>query len=245
MVSKKLKVGFFSFSCCEGCQFTVLFLDNFMEMINKLDIQYFHLLKEKNRNVKFDLAFVEGAITSKEQIKKLKIIRGKSKFVVAIGACACHGGIPSMRNFIENEKLGKYVYNQKMLKNAVKAAGIGNYIKVDYYMYGCPIIKKEFVDFVNLYTNKKLCPKEFQGPVCDECPRRGKNCYLKEKVVCLGAVSRGGCNALCIRQNVPCVLCRGPCPKANLSSEINLFKRWGLEEKDVINKISKFGNIEA
>jgi coenzyme F420-reducing hydrogenase gamma subunit len=244
MRPKKLKVGFFSFSCCEGCQFTILFLDNFIEIMNKFDIQYFHLLKEKNRNAKFDLAFVEGAITSKDQIKKLKIIREKSKFVVAIGACACHGGIPSMRNFIENEQLEKYVYNQEMLKNAVKAAGIGNYIKVDYYMYGCPIIKDEFVNFVDNFIKGKTI-KEFEGPVCSECPRRGKNCYLKEKIVCLGAVSRGGCNALCVRENVPCVLCRGPSPSANLSSEINLFKTWGLSEKDIINKISKFKNIDV
>lgn len=241
---KKLTAGFFSFSCCEGCQFTVLFLDNFAEIMNKFDVQYFHLLKEKNRDIDFDLAFIEGAITSKEQIKTLKIIRKKSKFVVAIGACACHGGIPSMRNFIENRQLGKYVYNQRTLKNSIKAAGIGEYITVDYYMYGCPIIKKEFVDFINLYTSKKVCPKEFEGPVCAECLRRGENCYLKEKIICLGAVSRGGCNALCIRENVPCVLCRGPCPSANLSSEINLFKKWNLSEKDIINKISKFKNID-
>lgn len=244
MTSKKLTIGFFSFSCCEGCQFTVLFLDNFMEIMSKFNIQYFHLLKEKNRDVKFDLAFVEGAITSKEQIKILKIIREKSKFLVAIGACACHGGIPSMRNFIENKQLQKYIYNQEMLKNSIKAAGIGNYTTVDYYMYGCPIIKEEFVNFINNFIKGKIV-KEFQGPVCNECPRRGKNCYLKEKVVCLGAVSRGGCNALCIRQNVPCVLCRGPCPSANLSSEINLFKSWGLSEKDIINKITKFKNIEV
>ncbi len=244
MSSKKLKTGFFTFSCCEGCQFTVLFLDNFTEIMDKLDIQQFHLLKEKNYDASFDLAFVEGAITTKDQIKKLKEIRKKSKYVVAIGACACHGGIPSMRNFIEEKNLGKYVYNQETLKNAVKAAGIGEYIKVDYYMYGCPIIKKEFTDFVNCYVEKRTCPKEFEGPVCSECPRRGKNCYLKEKRVCLGAVSRGGCDAICLKQNVPCVLCRGPCPTANLTSEINLFKSWGLDEKDVMNKITKFKNID-
>ena len=241
---KKIKTGFFSFSCCEGCQFTVLFLDNFMKMVDKMDIQYFHLLKEKNKNTRFDVAFVEGAVTSKVQIKKLKIIRAKSKFVVALGACACHGGIPSMRNFIENKKLEKYVYNQKTLKDAVKATGIGEYVEVDYYMYGCPIIKKEFVDFVNNFIKGKVI-KELEGPVCDECPRRGKNCYLIEKKICLGAVSRRGCDALCLRENVPCVLCRGPCPEANLSSEINLFKSWGLDKKDIINKISKFKNVDT
>jgi sulfhydrogenase subunit delta len=244
MVNKKLKAGIFSFSCCEGCQFTILFLDNLIEILDKFNIQYFHLLKEKNRETNFDLAFVEGAITSKKEIKKLKIIREKSKFLVAIGACACHGGIPAMRNFIESKELQKYVYNQKMLQDAVDATPIDKYIKVDYYMTGCPIIKKEFVDFVNVFTKEKKCPEEFKGPVCDECPRRGKNCLLMEKKECLGAITHGGCDAICPKDNIPCILCRGPLPKANLAAEINLFKNFGLSEKDIHNKLIKFKNIK-
>src|SRR3989338_9339109 len=120
----KPKLGFFSFTCCQGCQFTVLFLDNLMELLSKYDVQYFHLLKEKNRDTGFDIAIIEGAITTKRELEKLRKIRKKSKFVVALGACACHGGIPGLRNFIENDQLIKYVYNQHMLKDSVEAKGI-------------------------------------------------------------------------------------------------------------------------
>jgi coenzyme F420-reducing hydrogenase gamma subunit len=237
---KRPTVGFFSFTCCEGCEFTVLFLDNLVELLEKLDVKHFHLIKEKNKEAKFDLAFVEGAITTKKEAAKLKRIRSQSKFLVALGACACHGGIPAMRNFIESKELGKYVYNQQMLDDSIEAQQISNFIAVDYFMYGCPIIKKEFVDFMDAYLDGKTI-KEFEGPVCSECPRRGVNCFLREKKECLGAMTHGGCDAICTRQGIPCIMCRGPLETANFAAETALFRSWGLDEKDIMGKLGKFG----
>ncbi|MFA5142160.1 MAG: hypothetical protein WC471_04285 [Candidatus Woesearchaeota archaeon] len=239
---KKLSIGFFSFTCCQGCQFTVLFIEKILDILKKFDVQYFHLLKEKNRDAKFDIAFIEGAITTKREIRKLKIIRKKSKFVVALGACAVNGGIPAMRNYVENKELERYVYNQKMLKDSIDVQPIDKIVKVDYHMRGCPIIKKEFVDFLNTYLKKKVL-KEFQGSVCDQCPKRGKDCYLLKKVVCLGAVTHGGCDAICTKDDIPCIMCRGPLPSANFPAEVQLFKSWGLTDEDICNKMHKFADI--
>jgi coenzyme F420-reducing hydrogenase gamma subunit len=240
MPDKKPVVGFFSFTCCEGCEFTVLFLDELAELMKKIDVQYFHLIKQKNREAEFDLAFVEGAITTKKEAETLKKIRAKSKFIVALGACACHGGIPAMRNFIESKELGKYIYNQQMLSDSIEAQPIDKLVKVDYYMYGCPILKTEFMDFIDNYL-KGIVTKEFEGPVCNQCPRRGKNCFLTEKKVCLGAVTHGGCNATCVREDIPCIMCRGPLETANFAAEVALFKGWGLDEKEIMGKLGKFG----
>jgi len=238
--AKKPVVGFFSFTCCEGCEFTVLFLDKLAELLEKIDVKYFHLIKEKNRKVNFDIAFVEGAITTKSEREKLKKIRAKSKILVSFGACACHGGIPAMRNFIEHDKLGKYIYNQQMLDDSIDAQPIDAFVKVDYYMYGCPIIKSEFMDFINTYLEGKML-KEFDGPVCNQCPRRGANCFLREKKVCLGAMTHGGCDAICIKQNIPCIMCRGPLEAANFAAEVNLFRSWGLDEKEILGRLETFG----
>ncbi|MBT5022901.1 hypothetical protein HOK51_10040 [Candidatus Woesearchaeota archaeon] len=243
--SKKRKpsVGFFAFTGCEGCQFTVLFIDEILDLLNKVNVNYFHLIKEKNRNIKFDLAFIEGAITSKREIKKLKAIRDKSKFVVALGACACHGGIPAMRNFLKDEELGKYVYTQHMLKDSIEATGIDQYITVDYHMRGCPISKDEFIDFFQNFLKGKII-EQFKGPVCLQCPKRGKDCYLAKKEVCLGAMAHGGCNAICIQKNIPCVLCRGPTKSSNFAAEVNLFKSWGLDDDEIKTKLTKFKNLD-
>ena len=123
-------IGFFCFTCCEGCGFTVLFLDELNKLLEEFDVKYFNLIKEKNKDAKFDIAFVEGAITTKKEEGILRKIRAKSKLVVALGACACHGGIPAMRNFIESKELGKYVYNQQMLSDSIEAQPINNFVKV-------------------------------------------------------------------------------------------------------------------
>jgi sulfhydrogenase subunit delta len=244
-INKKPALGFFSFTCCEGCQFTILFLDELLALFDKFDICYFHLLKEKNKNKKFNVAFIEGAISSKSEIEKLKKIRSKSEFVVALGACACHGGIPAMKNFLGAKKLSKYVYGQKFLQDSIETQPIENFIKVDYHMFGCPIHKCEFVRFIKAITNinsSKILPiKEPEGNVCGQCPRRGNNCFLKQKEVCLGSFTRGGCDAACTTQGIPCMMCRGPVKKIDFAAEIALFKNWGLEEKDIISKIEMFG----
>ena len=224
---KKLRIGFFSFTGCEGCQFTVLFLDKIMDVFSEFDVQYFHLIKEKNREVNFDIAFVEGAITSKREKKKLKKIRGKSRFLIAMGACACEGGVPSMRNFIESTELAKYVYSQSILDDSIAAQPISAFVKVDYFMRGCPILKKEFLKV--LYCLKKgENVTEPKGNVCSECSRKGKdNCFLVMKKPCTGAITHGGCKAICIEQNIPCMLCRGPLTKLSIGAEMKLFKKMG------------------
>ncbi|MEM4263890.1 MAG: NADH:ubiquinone oxidoreductase [Candidatus Woesearchaeota archaeon] len=242
--SKKPVLGIVSFTCDEGCQFAILFIEGIFDLLDKFDVQYFHLLKEKNREAKFDLMFVEGAISTKKQVKKLKKIRKDSKFLVALGACACHGGVPAMRNFIDNKELGKYVWNQRMLKDSIPASGIEKYVKVDYYLYGCPVIKKEFVGFLEGFLKGKI-PEQKTTPVCSECPRQGKpECFLRQRVECLGPVSRAGCEAICPKNNVPCMLCRGPLPAANVAGEVALFKSFGLDEKAIKDRIRMFKNIE-
>lgn len=145
-MDRKPILGIFSFTCCQGCQFTILYIENILNILKKFDVQYFHLLKEKNRDAKhFDLAIIEGCVSSKREIKKIKIIRKKSDYVIAIGACATTGGIPAMANKMGKKEKVKYVYNQKMLVDSIDAQPIKNFIKVDKELHGCPIVKEQFV----------------------------------------------------------------------------------------------------
>jgi coenzyme F420-reducing hydrogenase gamma subunit len=135
------------------------------------------------------------------------------------------------------------VYHHKVHPDSVLAAGIGEHIQVDYYMRGCPIIKDEFVDFVENYL-KGTVIEPFSGSVCNQCPRRGKNCFLKEHSGCLGALTHGGCGAFCTSNNIPCMMCRGPTDKANIAMEIKLFKKFGLDVKEIHDKLNMFKNVE-
>ena len=144
-MAKKPVLGIFSFTGCQGCQFTILYIDRILNLLKRFDIQYFHLMKEKNRDAEhFDIAVIEGAISSKREVEKLKIIRKKSDFVLAIGACATTGGVPAMANKLGKKEKRKYVYNQKMLADSIDASPISKFIKVDKELHGCPIIKSQF-----------------------------------------------------------------------------------------------------
>jgi coenzyme F420-reducing hydrogenase gamma subunit len=111
-------------------------------------------------------------------------------------------------------------------------------------MYGCPIIKEEFVNFLNEILKGKIM-KEFEGPVCAQCPRQGTpECFLRQKKLCLGPVTHGGCDAICTKGNFECMGCRGPRPKVDYKAEINLFKSFGLSEKEIMERLNMFQNIE-
>src|SRR3989344_6350343 len=102
--TKKLRVGWFIFTCCEDSTiiFTELFNRHWEEWISKIDFVHAKVLQSKNRWEEMDVAFVEGAIASNEQIEKLKQIRGLAKKIVAIGACACIGMPSSQRNSFDD-----------------------------------------------------------------------------------------------------------------------------------------------
>src|SRR3989344_4087938 len=92
--NKKLKIGWFSFSCCEDSTivFTELLNDHFEEWSKVVDFQYVRVLRKKNKLEGLDVAFVEGAIASDREKKELLEIRKNCKKLVAIGSCACTGG---------------------------------------------------------------------------------------------------------------------------------------------------------
>jgi len=109
-------------------------------------------------------------------------------------------------------------------------------VDVDYYLPGCPPASKRVASAIEAIVRSELPPKgSVLGPetsVCDECPRKKEDkkisriyrvheitpepekCLLEQGIICLGPATRGGCEAQCIRANMPCTGCGGPCPEA-------------------------------
>src|SRR3989338_9046022 len=106
MQNKKLKLGWFSFSCCEDS--TILFVelmnDHIFEWKKLIDFRHARVLKAKNSLDSLDVAFVEGAIASEKDAAELKEIRSRSRRLVAVGACACEGMPSAQRNDFDEQK---------------------------------------------------------------------------------------------------------------------------------------------
>ena len=93
-MNKKLKMGIFSLTCCEGCEFAVLDLgEKLLKATEKVDIINFRLLEEDEhpKIEKYDVAFVEGSPITRENRNTLKEIRKKKKILIALGNCAAMG----------------------------------------------------------------------------------------------------------------------------------------------------------
>jgi coenzyme F420-reducing hydrogenase gamma subunit len=241
-MAKKPRVGIFSLTACSGCQLRILNMEDILlELTQLIDIVHFPMAKAQNEKGPFDIAFVEGAVITKENLKKLKEIRKKSKYLVALGTCAAFGGVPSMRHFLEKDEL-KGMLCPVVMKGALKPGPIDCHVEVDYQLRGCPVFKEEFVSALkDLLLDKK--PFVYEKPVCIECRSKGNPCLLQLGQECIGPITTGGCEALCPSNNFPCTGCRGPTEDGNIEAEVKLLIEKGFTLKDIKKRIRKFAGL--
>lgn len=144
---KKLRIGWFSFSCCEDS--TIMFAeylnDHYEEWIQVLDIRYAKVLQSHNVLEEMDVAFVEGAIASPEQEAKLLEIRRLATKLVAIGACAVMGKPSTQRNDFPPEVQDKIQFLLDRFHYGAQAKKLDEVVKVDAVVPGCPMTESLFL----------------------------------------------------------------------------------------------------
>ncbi len=139
-----MKLGIYSFGGCEGCRYRLA--DLLLSLSNELGIEivYEPLIGLSEERDEYDVVLVEGSVASKEDIEKLREIRRKAKILIALGSCATLGGIPGLRRFTD-EGFVKSVYGGVELpKTPVNPAPLSKYVKVDYWIRGCPPTHEDF-----------------------------------------------------------------------------------------------------
>lgn len=150
-MGKKLRIGWFSFSCCEDStvMFAELLNDHYQEWLPLLDIRYAKVLKSKNVMDEMDVAFVEGAIAAPDQEEKLLEIRRLAKKVVAIGSCAVAGNFSTQRNEFPEEVEKKISFLLEKFHYGKKAKKLDEIITVDAMVNGCPMQESVFLKVLN------------------------------------------------------------------------------------------------
>ena len=233
----KAKVAFFDFTSCEGCQLDILNLEGaeVLDLVNAVDIVNFREIKTE-RDDNYDIAFVEGSISRESEIPRLQKIRSKAKVIIALGACACIGGINCLKNHLPMDEALRIVYGKDAkYYDTIPARPIHAVIPVDYYVRGCPPTATEFLKVVKaLLLGKK--PEIPNYPVCVECKMAGNVCVFERGMTCLGPVARAGCSAICVTSGRHCWGCRGLVDEPNIDSEKDILQKYGLTVEQVIEK---------
>jgi coenzyme F420-reducing hydrogenase gamma subunit len=236
----KPRVAFHDFTSCEGCQLQVLNCeDELLDIVGAVDIVEFREAID-NRSDEYDIVFVEGAFTRESDRARLEHIRKCAKVVVALGACACTGGLNVLKNYRGVERSMQTVYGKdaKWYETAV-ALPIEAAIKVDAKVHGCPIPKEEFLELVkSVLAGRK--PQIPDYPVCVECKLRENVCLYHKGEYCMGPISRAGCNAWCPSYGGRCYACRGLISDPNSNAAKDVLEEFGLTIEQIMDEFRLF-----
>ena len=240
----KPRVAFFDLSSCEGCQLQIL--NNEANLLDFLSLVEVVTWREgmTERSDDYQIAFVEGSVTRADEIERLLVIRQQADIVVALGSCACFGGVNQLKNrFNDLPWVKKQVYGDHPI-DSQEVQPIANIIKVDLEIFGCPIKKEEVEKIVtNLVLGKAINHPAY--PVCLECKAMENTCLFELGEPCLGPITRAGCDAWCPANRLGCWGCRGPAPAANVRQLLEIAKDYGISQEKLLDRLECFGGFES
>ncbi|MBF0626661.1 MAG: NADH:ubiquinone oxidoreductase [Magnetococcales bacterium] len=252
----KPKVAFFDFASCEGCQLAVLNCEDILlDILGLVDIVEFREAMSETAP-RFDVAFIEGSINREQDAERLRDIRARSTYLVAMGACACIGNVQARSNFIAPAENFQRVYgveDRNMVQTDpefwplwahTRVRAVKEIVPVDFELRGCPLVPEEFVHLVKALVTGAT-PRFSTQAVCVECKMNENECVYDQGETCMGQITRGGCKAICITNGYRCDGCRGILPHANLAAHHGLLQSKGLSEPQITNRYRLFCSAES
>jgi sulfhydrogenase subunit delta len=249
----KPKVAFFDFAGCEGCELQIANLEESVIDITRLvDVVSFReVMKEHTDD--YDIAIVEGSIARPMDEVRIRKIREKAKILIALGACAHLGGVQRLGNWYTSAENKNEVYNNaspgdisddNLFFENPRHRALDEVVKVDFVIPGCPINRIEFAKvLVALLTGKK--PPIPDYPVCVECKKKENTCLFTIGGVCMGPVTRGGCDAICPTYGNECEACRGYVSHPHEKAQLDVLMKFGLSTQEILNRKTMFATMST
>ena len=239
---KKPRVAIFDFAGCEGCQLQIVNMEEeILDLISVVDVvEWREGMSEQSDE--YDVAIIEGSITRPQDEEKLRQIRERAKILVALGACATNGGVNKLKNCFDLQEVRQVVYGADSALPHLDSAptkAVDEVVQVDYKIYGCPIDRREFAYAVRSLVMGKR-PEIPNYPVCVECKRKENVCRYEFNEICLGPVTRAGCDARCPSFGAWCFGCRGPVDAPNVQAAREVMERYGKRAEDLEDRMQLF-----
>jgi len=150
MSAAKVRLATIWLDGCSGCHMSLLDTDQrLIEIAPLIDLVYGPLvdLKEFPENV--DVTLVEGAVSSEEDLHKIRQVRARTRLLVSLGDCAVNGNVPAMRNkfgaqavlkraYLENATLDGQIPREIIPRLLAVSRPVHEVVPVDVFVPGCP-----------------------------------------------------------------------------------------------------------
>ncbi len=229
-MADKPRIAVHKFASCDGCQLAFLNLgEDLLRLAQLVEIVHFTEAGPVNPDMPVDIAFIEGSVSTPEDIERIQRIRHNSRYLIAIGACATAGGVQALRNLAHGQQWVASIYAKpEYIRSLATSTAIGQHVKVDLELWGCPVNGRQVLAAVRALLFG-VAPVGENEKVCLECKRRQSVCVMVAKgMPCLGPVTRTGCGALCPSFGRDCYACYGPAENPNTESLARRFEGLGL-----------------
>jgi len=220
--------------------------DELLALTSRLDVVYFLEASSRALPGPYDIALVEGSVTTPDDMQRIQQVRRDSKYLVTLGACATAGGIQALRNWADCDEMLRAVYARpEYLRTLATSTAISQHVAVDFELRGCPIDRYQLLEvLVSLLQGRR--PRTAAHSVCLECKRRGTVCVMVAcGKPCLGPVTQGGCGALCPSYDRGCYGCFGPCQQPNLASLTDQCRSIGATRDELVRSLRGSFNGDA
>lgn len=243
---RRPRIAVFSLTGCEGCSLTILEQEQeLLALLDAVEIVNFREIRSIGEMEDIDIGFVDGAVSTPHDAMQARRFRKACRVLVAIGACACLGGVNTLKHQQPAPEYRRAVYGDRAIRfPTADAQPLSAVVRVEYELPGCPMIGAEFLRFVQ----HALSGRPFRlpmHPVCVECKQRGNLCLYEKGELCLGPVTRAGCAAICTTYGARCEGCRGLLGGAQLQTFLqNAQSLYGAAPERVLERLRLFGAFQ-
>ncbi len=202
----KGKLAIYWAASCGGCEISLLGIDTkILDVAEAFDVVFCPCIAdgkvrdvEKMQDGEIDVCLFNGGIRTSEQEYMARLMRKKSKVLIAFGSCASEGCIPGLGNLHNRETIFEDSYQetastdnpQRVRPQSVTEVDEGKLhlpvfydtlktldqtVPVDYYLPGCPPESPRIWEAIEAIVAGKLPPPGAvigeHTTVCDTCPR--------------------------------------------------------------------------
>lgn len=183
------------FTICGGCEVTILDIgEPLLDVLQQVQIVHMPVLmdhkiygqtgeKAEMEIPEAEVGMISGGIRNEEHKKLAQEMRKKCKTLIALGSCACYGGVPALANQYTTEEILEKVYRGSVStdKDGIphddippmtdRVYAISEVVKVDLQLPGCPTTPEMVAGaLTSLLTGSPFTLSS--KSVCDECPTK-------------------------------------------------------------------------